>query len=404
MTDAAPDPGGEPAEGGPRAVVPAGGDRAAATVAILGFSFAMGTGALVLPLLALASGYDAASVGFLTAVAALSQFGFRLLLPWLLGRYPDRGLIVASAVLIALSYLMLMTTQALPVFVVAQLLQGSARSLFWTASQTHAIRAGGTAVRSLAGVSVVSSVGSIAGPIVAGVLVTSSLELALFVGALGGILAAGVSARLHRLDPYDRPKRAGRPRVWRRPGVDVACWAGFTAGGWRAMLASYVPVILQGAGLPPVIIGSLMALADGSAIASSTALLVHPSHHVRRAIDVGVIAVAASLASLPFGAHHAVLAGALIMVGGAGSGILVTLGPALASESVEPGEQGDAISASGTFRAVGSLVMPAGVAAALSVVALPIAFTVAGIGLGLPALIASLGRRRRVVGGQASRP
>jgi len=108
---------------------------------------------------------------------------------------------------------------------------------------------------------------------------------------------------------------------------------------------------------------------------------------------VAVLAVAASLATLPIGASTAIVAGVLIVVGGAGSGVLVTLGPALASESVEPGEQGDAMSASGTFRAAAQLAMPAGIAAALSLVALPVAFAVAGVALAVPGTIASLTRR-----------
>lgn len=369
------------------------GDRGSATAAILGFAFALGTGSLVLPLLALSSGYDAAAVGFLTAVSATSQFGFRLLLPWLLGRVPDRSLIVASAMFVTVSYLLLLSTQVLVVFLLAQLLQGCARAMFWTASQTHAVRAGGAAVRSLASVSVVSSVGSIAGPLVAGVLVASSLQLALLVGAVGGLFAAAAGVRLQRLAPYNRPRQQGRPKIWRRPGVDVACWAGFAAGGWRAMLSSYVPVILQGAGFSSVVIGALLAIADGSAIASSSVLLVRPTLNVRRVMDVAVLAVAASLATLPIGASTAIVAGVLIVVGGAGSGVLVTLGPALASESVEPGEQGDAMSASGTFRAAAHLAMPAGIAAALSLVALPVAFAVAGVALAVPGTIASLTRR-----------
>ena len=150
-------------------------DRPRALAAVLAFSFSLGVGGLALPLAALASGYDAAVVGLLAATSAVSQLAFRLGLPQLLGRYPDRLLITVSCLTMALSYGLLLGSRELPVFVAAQLLQGMSRAVFWTASQTHAVRANGSAVRLLAEVGAVGNVGQMVAPLVTGVLVSIAI-------------------------------------------------------------------------------------------------------------------------------------------------------------------------------------------------------------------------------------
>ena len=134
-------------------------DRAVSILSIAGFALSLGSSGLVLPLLAVAVGYDLATVGILTAISAVSQLGFRLLLPWLLTRYSDRSMIVVSNVMLVASFSLLLFTTALPVFIVSQLLQGAARALFWTASQTHAVRAKGHMVQSLSMVQAVGNLG-----------------------------------------------------------------------------------------------------------------------------------------------------------------------------------------------------------------------------------------------------
>ena len=76
----------------PRHPVPMLSDRIASLAVIFAFSIGLGVATVAIPLLALESGYDAAAVGFLVATSAASQLGFRLCLPWLLRRVPDRSL------------------------------------------------------------------------------------------------------------------------------------------------------------------------------------------------------------------------------------------------------------------------------------------------------------------------
>jgi Major Facilitator Superfamily len=382
------------APGGPGDERPAASESWASAGTILGFSFALGTGTLALPLLALAAGYDAAAIGLLTAVSAVSQFGLRLQLPWLLGRYPDRALIGLSCLMIASSYGLLLVSEVLPAFLVAQLLQGGARALFWTSSQTHAVRGAGTTVRSLARVQVIGNIGTLSGPAAAGVAAGVSLELALAIGLISGVAGATLSRAMRYLPPFERHSRPGERRIWQRPGVDLACWAGFTAGGWRAMLGSYVPVILTAAGLGPSIVGALLALADGAAIAAGLWLVRHTPARAREAIEIGVVVSCVGLGVLPLVAGQAAVVAGIIALGGIGSGILTTIGPALASDSVAPNERGDAIAVAGTFRAAALLATPAGVAAGLAFVTLPVGMVVAAIGLAIPAVASGLRARR----------
>jgi hypothetical protein len=385
------------AAGGDAAVRPPVEDRAerpAVAVAILGFSSSLGVGTLALPLVAIAAGLDPATIGLLAAVSAVAQFSFRLALPWLLGRYADRELIAAACLMIATSYGLLIFTKLVPIFVLAQLFQGGARALFWTANQTHAVRGSRSSVGGLARVQVFANVGAMVAPTVAGLLSGFSLELALGLGVGLGLVGVVASRGMRRLPPFVRVRRReGERGIWTRSGVDLACWASFTAGGWRAMQGSYVPIVLTTAGIVPGVIGVLLSLSDLMATVAVGALIRFTPRNSRGAVEVSVVAVAIGLAVVPFVAGNAILAGACIGLAGLGYGMLTTIGPALASDSVGPEERGEALAVAGTFRAAALLVTPTGVAVGLSVVTLPVGLVAAGVLLAVPALAAGVRAR-----------
>lgn len=361
--------------------------------AILGFSSSLAVGTLALPLVALAAGLDPATIGFLTATSAVSQFGFRLALPWLLGRYPDRELIAAACLMIATSYGLLMVAKLLPVFIVAQLFQGAARALFWTANQTHAVRGNGGAVKGLARVQVWANVGAMVAPTAAGLLSGVSLELALALGMGLGLVGVVASRGMRRLPPFIRAPRKGERGIWTRKGVDLACWASFTSGGWRAMQGSYIPIVLHTAGIAPGFIGVLLSLSDVMATVATGALIRFTPRSSRTAIEGSVLAVAIGLAAVPFLAGNILLAAACIGLAGLGYGMLTTIGPALASDSVNAEERGEALAVAGTFRAAALLATPTGVALGLSIVALPVGLATAAAVLAVPALAAGVRER-----------
>ena len=243
---------------------PSRDDRTPTLAAVVGFSLALGVGTVAIPLVALDAGYAPAAVGALVAVAAATQLGVRLTLPWLLGRFPDRSLMAVAAVGLAGTFALLIASTTLPVFVPAQLLQGTARAMFWTSSQTHAVRGPGSSVRRLVDMNVAGNLGTLSGPAIAGTLAIVGMPLALSAAVVAGLGASILSLRLHPLEAFDRWRSAGTLGLLRRPGVDVACWAGIIGGAWWAMLGSFVPVLLVGAGFGPTGVGWLTTASEGA--------------------------------------------------------------------------------------------------------------------------------------------
>jgi hypothetical protein len=281
---------------------------------------------------------------------------------------------------------LLLVSTVVVVFVVAQLFQGAARAIFWTSSQTHAVRGEGRPVDRLVEMNVAGNAGTLIGPVVAGSLAVFGLPVAIAAAAIGAAVAALGTTALKRLPAYDRERPATSTRLLRRDGVDVACWASVVGGGWWAMLGSYIPVILVGASVGSQGIGWLITLSEGASIVGILVLRGIAHGHIRRAVRIGSFAAAAVLICLAVA--PAALAGylELLVAGGVASGVITTLPPAMASLAAEPEEPGDAMALTGTFRAAALLAVPATVGALLSVVTLPVAVVALGLGLGLPGL------------------
>jgi len=368
-------------------------DRLASLVVVFAFSVGLGVGTIAIPLLALGAGYDAATVGFLVATSAASQLAFRLCLPWLFGRFADRTLIAGASLLMVAAFASLLVSTVIAVFVVSQLLQGAARAIFWTSSQTHAVRGVGRPVERLVDVNVAGNAGTLIGPVIAGTLAAFGLPFAIGAAAIGASVAVAGSGLLRRLPPYDRRRSAGATRLLRRDGVDVACWASVVGGGWWAMLGSYIPVILVGAGVGAGGIGWLVTLSEAASIAGILVLRRLPGGRIRGVVQIGSYTAALVLAGLAVLPDALAGFAALLIIGGVASGAITTLAPAMASLAATPEEQGDVLALSGTFRAAALLAAPAAVGALLAVVALPAGMVLLGAGLGLPGLV--LGRSRQ---------
>lgn len=352
------------------------------------FSLSLGLSTVALPLLAIAAGYSGVEIGVLTAVSAAAQMATRLVLGPAMRVFPDWTLIASAALLLAASNALLVISAALVPFVVAELLQGVARACFWTGSQTHVVRGGGTAVGSLATVNLNASVGLLGGPLLAGVLAERSPQLALAVGA--GIAAVGFVPPLFldRLPPFSLPPDRPPGRMWRRPGVDAGCWAGVTAGAWRGLLSSYVPVALSAAQQSSSTIGVLVSVANAASLAGAGIVgriresWMPPTYAVGTVVTGVATGVVALLAASPWAAALA------LALSGLGAGALQTLGPAIATDAVHAEERGEAIAVTGTFRAAALFLAPLGVAGLVSAVPLTAAMATAGALITLPVLSA----------------
>ena len=360
---------------------------AATTSGVVGL--ALGVTGVALPLLALRAGYSASEIGALTAVSAVSQLVSRLSLGAVMRRIPEWTLISSAGVFLALSCGLVALSAAVVPFVVAQLLQGVARAFHWTSLTAHLVRGAGSTAPRLAVVNSTSGIGSLSGPLVAGLLSERTPVLALAVAAAISIVAVGPTLLLDRHPPFSRPPKAERPtgRIWRRPGVDVGCAAAATAGGWQAVLTSYVPVALVGAGQSPVTVGVLVAVANGAMLVAAGVSGRVAARWQSPAVVAGVLVGGAAVALTAVSAGVLPLAALVLAAGGYSAGTLQVLGSAVAAEAVHPGERGDAIAASGTFRALSMFSTPLAVAGLITVVPLAPAVAAVGAALALPGVL-----------------
>jgi Major Facilitator Superfamily len=366
-------------------------DRPLALGVAFAFALSQGISIVTIPLVALDAGYSAAAVGFLAAASAASQLATRLALAWLLGRFPDRTLIAFAAVLMLGAFGLLLASTTLPFFLVAQLAQGASRAIFWTSSQTHAIRSGGSQVKRLVDLNLAGNAGTLTGPAVAGFLATIGLPFAL-AGAAVAVSVAVIGAPLMTaLAPYDRRGSAGALNLLRRDGVDVASWANFVAGTWWSMIGSYIPVILVMAGLGPAIIGWLVTLSEGAGAATLLVLRRVSPSRIRPIVRIGAFAEMIVLAGMALAPPVLAVYAVLLIAGGTAAGAVTSLAPALVTMVAREQEHGDALALSGTFRSVALLGMPASVGLLLSVTAVPIAVVAVAIAAAAPGF--ALGRR-----------
>jgi MFS family permease len=358
------------------------------------YSVSLGIASVAFPLLALRAGYSATEIGALTAVSAVSQMAIRLVLGRVMRIWPDWTLIAGAGVLLALSS-GVVTASAAPVpFVLAQLLQGISRACFWTGSQTHVVRGPGRAAGALAQVNLVAAVGLLAGPVLAGVLSERTPTLALAVATAVALLGVVPTFFLDRLPPFAPPADRPPGRLWRRPGVDVGCWAGVTAGAWRALLTSYVPVALDQARQSSSTIGALVAAANGAALVGTAISGRLPRRWTSRVLVGGIVLTGIATALTAAVAWSVALSALVLVVSGVAASIVQILGPASAAESVHPQERGEAIAVSGTFRAGALLAAPLAVAGLVVILPLSPAIALVGAGMTLPALVL----RRRPAG------
>jgi predicted MFS family arabinose efflux permease len=355
------------------------------------YSFALAVASVALPLLALRAGYSAAGIGALTAVSAIAQMATRMVLGAVMRRWPDWTLVAAAGLLLAVSNLAVVLSAALVPFVLAQLLQGVSRACFWTGTQTHVVRGPGRAAGTLATVNLVSSIGLLTGPAVAGLLSERTPVLALAVAAGVALVGMAPTFLLDRLPPFVPPEDRPPGRLWRRPGVDVGCWAGVSAGAWRGLLGSYVPVALDAARQSATTIGALISVANAAALVGAVIAARVRQSWTARVVLWGIVVTGVTTGLTAAIAGSLLLSAAVLATSGVSAGVLQVLGLAVASDAVHPEERGEAIAVSGTFRAGALFAAPLAVAGL--VVVLPLAPAVAVVGAVMTVPAVALRRR-----------
>lgn len=350
-----------------------------------GFSFALGVASVALPLQALAVGYSAVEVGLLIAVSAISQMIGRLFLGRVMRVVPDWLIVAVACVLLTVSCLVVVGSSAVAPFVAAQLLQGLARAAFWTGSQTHVVRGSQSSVKALASVNLVGNVGLLSGPVVAGLLIGEDARLALGVSAVAAFLSVLPAARLDRLPPFRKLSNRQPGHMWQRHGVWEGCYAGVTAGAWRGLLGSYVPLALVHAGHASLTVGVLVSIANTAAILGAWLVgRMEDESRIQRVLLLGTPVTGIALAAMGPLAFSSPLAAMALTASGIAAGGLQVLGPATAADAVHPEERGEAIAATGTWRAASLFLAPLVTAGFVAVLPIGAAMVLSGAAIAVP--------------------
>lgn len=368
-------------DGAPR---PGGRDRIGTAGTVLLFSTALGLGTVVVPLFALNEGFDGADVGLLVGLSALSQMAARIGLGAALRRYSDRSFLVVSAVLLAGGFLMLSLSHDIIAFAVAMLFDGLARALFWTGSQTHVVRGAAPSAAPLAEMNFFSAVGMTVGPLLGGLLSQHSSVLALLVAAGIAMGCLTLTPLVWRHPTFPAVREHGTSRVWRHRGVNAGCWANASAGAWRALLRSFVPVALDQARQSAGTIGALMSLTNLATLFGSSVVARIAARHEPLAFVTALVAAAAGIGLTALVAGNLVIVAGLLVLCGLGGGALQTLAPAVAVDRADAERRGDVIALTGVFRSAAAFAGPVGVAGLIGVLPLAAALGVASLVLTVP--------------------
>ncbi|KQZ11761.1 MFS transporter [Microbacterium sp. MEC084] len=362
------------------------------------FSVSVGMATVLVPLVADDAGYSLAAIGFFVAVSAVFQLLARMGMGVLIDRFATKTLIVVALVMMLVSCAMLATSSVLWVFLVSQVLHGAARAYFFTGSQIHVVRnTNRKPVKSVALMNVTNGAGMLAGPILAGVIGEFSLQAAMWVAAIAAGIGVPASMVLAHHAPFPRPPldpdaEPERP-VWMRPGVVAAGLMGVTAGTWRGILSSYVPVLLTAAGHSLALTGILGTVANLAALIGSSVAHQVRRLGVRRSAVTATMITVVSLVMLTFVTQSIWLAATFLFLSGIGAGLLQTFQPTLAAEAVGPEDQGRSIAAAGTYRAAALLLAPMGIGALVLILpSAGLATAVIAVLVGLPSVLVRPGR------------
>ncbi len=352
------------------------------------YSLSMGIQAVLLPLLALASGYSKPDIGILTALSAVTQLVSRMASAKAMRYVSDKLLVACACIAIAISGFLVAWSAFVVVFVISELTQGLARGVFWTATSTHVVRQDGPSVGRMAAVNFLSSAGLLVGPLLAGFMARYSLSTAFYIAGFIALLASIPAMTLIKEPPFSKEGPKMSRDIWKQREVRLGSWAGLTAGSWRGILNSYVPVVLKSVGESYFMVGIMVAIANSASVAGAGITGFLNKRSPVKVFAVGVVGAAAGTALVGFTARSVIITVVLLAIGGIGAGLLQTLGPVLAAHGVSLQHKGDAIAIAGSFRAGALLIAPFFTAMFLNTLGMTNALFLVGGVLGLPVLAA----------------
>jgi MFS family permease len=147
-------------------------------------------------------------------------------------------------------------------------------------------------------------------------------------------------------------------------------------------------------GRPSTTIGGVVALANTATVAAAWAGRWSRATHFVLPLTVGILVTGLGVAVFGVTTEVVGLAAVALVISGLGMGLLQTIGPAVAADSVHEDERAEAIAAVGLYRASATFLAPFGVATLVLLMPLSYALVAVGGVMALPATYTMRARRR----------
>ncbi len=328
------------------------------------FGFFVGMMLALVPLYMYANGYDVSAIGVVVAAQAVFQMGLRLVAGVVADRYGEQRVITAGFVAMLISALLFMVSSDLWLMFLAQLFTGASRAAHMPASKSYASRihegnAAGNIGRTLGA----TTMGNIAGPVVAGLLsvaigFSGAFAVAAAVAAVGLTISFLLPALPRKqaqtmVEAFARIPGMVRARASALPGLI----AFFVASSMSVMTSVFV-VLLRESDSGEATVGLILgAVAVGASAASFGFATVHEKIGTRGvfALLFGAVGTGMVVIALADNVILLLIFGGMV---GAGVGLGAVLYGLLAAINSKPQERGVAMSVAGLYWAGGMLVGP----------------------------------------------
>ncbi|AUZ34664.1 MFS transporter [Arthrobacter sp. PGP41] len=330
----------------------------------------------------LALGGDAATVGLIAAAYALLPVVIALWLGRMSDKSPSlRGIIVAGTALLAAGPFLLSGAPSLLLIAVASAVLGLGHLCFTIAGQSAIARflPYNQMDAAFGWFTAAFALGQLVGPLLAGLLmgaaqgVPAAVRLAdantalMFAGAiciLGVPAAFATSVKQPKKKPTAKATSpdaapASVASLLATPTVKANMAASLALLATTDILVAFLPLLGEESGVPPLMVGVLLAVRAGASISSRLLLPVLLSRWSRPALVTSSLAGAAiPLALLPSVFETPILAGVLLAIAGFFLGLGQPLTMTLISQAVPPAARGAALALRLLGNRLGQVTLP----------------------------------------------
>jgi len=241
------------------------------------FSLTLGMIMMLTPLYVLELGYSVAWLGIIISAQGVFQLGLRLFGGVLSDRVGERWVIAANFLALLSAALILALFEALWLLIVAQLLTGASRSVYWTASQSYASRIDEARTSSIIGRFFgIGAAGGIVGTFVGGVLAgtvgyTIGFLLATVMGAISLLTVVVQPSLPRKVAKSIREILAPVPAMFVRRTTQLPAIIAFGTSLVVALVGSLMSAYLVDVGYSETGIGFLRAVHGGGAVVAGFA-------------------------------------------------------------------------------------------------------------------------------------